>query len=421
MNLALNILLWISYFISLYFSVFWFLVFLDDKLDRRRETKSRLKRFPIVSVIVPAYNEEDSIQGTLRSLINLDYPTDKLQLIVVNDGSKDTTEEVVQAFIKNHASYDIILINQENQGKGAALNTGLKHTKGEFFACLDADSFVQKETLKRMLRFYEEQGDDLVIATPIMKVKSPQTIIQRLQRIEYIIIMFVARLMSHIDCLFVAPGPFSLYRTQVIKGLGGFDTQNITEDQEIAYRVQSKHMKIRQCPGAYVETIAPHNSSSFYRQRNRWFRGGLMNVLKYKRLFWNTRYGDFGFVQMPVNLVLFFLAFVTLFFFSYYLFWPIIKGLSDLSLVGFDIWTYIINFSLYFNWLHMDIEKLFVIFSMFLISICMFIIAHKYSNEKVSRHGIVYLLPYFLVYYLALSLIAVIILVEMAVGKKEKW
>ena len=146
-----------------------------------------------------------------------------------------------------------------------------------------------------------------------------------------------------------------------------------------------------------------------------------MNVLKYKRLFWNTRYGDFGFVQMPVNLVLFFLAFVTLFFFSYYLFWPIIKGLSDLSLVGFDIWTYIINFSLYFNWLHMDIEKLFVIFSMFLISICMFIIAHKYSNEKVSRHGLVYLLPYFLVYYLALSLIAVIILVEVAVGKKEKW
>jgi len=151
MILALNILLWISYFISLYFSVFWFLVFLDDKLDRRKETKPRLKRFPIVSVIVPAYNEEDSIQGTLRSLINLDYPIDKLQLIVVNDGSKDNTEEMAQAFIKEHDSCDIILINQKNQGKGAALNTGLKHAQGEFFACLDADSFVEKEALKRML------------------------------------------------------------------------------------------------------------------------------------------------------------------------------------------------------------------------------------------------------------------------------
>jgi len=421
MNIWLNILLWISYFISLYFSVFWFLVFMDDSLDRRKKTRPVLRKYPLVSVIVPAYNEEETIVGTLISIIGLDYPKDKLEIIVVNDGSKDSTKQIVQEFVRQHKRYNVKLINQKNQGKGAALNHGLRYAQGEYFACLDADSFVQKHTLKRMLKFYEEHDNDLVIVTPIMKVKNPKTIIQRLQRIEYIVIMFIARLMSHIDCLFVAPGPFSLYRTKVIQDLGGFDPDNITEDQEIAYRVQSRHMRIKQCPGAFIETIAPPTSHLFYRQRNRWFRGGLINALKYKHLFWNRSYGDFGFVQMSVNLLLFFLASITIFFAGYYMIWPIIKGLYDLSLVGFDIMPYIKNFTLYFNFLHMDIEKLFIIFSMFLIFIIMFVFAHRNSNERISQHGVVYLVPYFLVYYFALSFIAVIILVETVLGKKEKW
>lgn len=421
MNLWLNILLWISYFMSLYFSVFWFLVFLDRHFDRRKKTSIRLRRFPFVSVIVPAYNEEESIAGTLQSIIQLDYPRNKLELLVVNDGSTDRTKVIVERFIHKHTAYSIKLLNQRNKGKGAALNHGLQYVKGEFFACLDADSFIQKQTLRRMLRFFEEHGDDLAIATPIMKVRSPQTLIQRLQRVEYIVIMFVARLMSNIDCLFVAPGPFSLYRTKIIQGLGGFDADNITEDQEIAYRIQSNHLRIRQCPGAFVETIAPPNMHTFYHQRNRWFRGGLINALKYKHLFWNSQYGDFGFVQMSVNLLLFFLASTTIFFASYYLILPLLAGLYDLWLVGFDIWPYIKNFSLYFNLLHVDIEKLFVVVSMFVIFILIFIFAHKYSDEKISQHGTLYLLPYFLVYYLALSLVAVVILAQMTLGKKEKW
>ena len=419
MNIWLNILLWISYFVSLYFSVFWLLVFLDRTLDRRKRATEKLTRYPLISVIVPAYNEEDTVIGTIQSVLQLDYPKEKLEVIVVNDGSKDNTRKIVEQFIKGHDR--VVLLNQKNQGKGAALNTGLQHAKGEFFACLDADSFVEKHTLKRMLRFFEEQGDDLVIATPIMKVRDPKTLVQRIQKLEYILIMFVSRLMSHLDCLFVAPGPFSLYRTKVIKKLGGFDVDNITEDQEIAYRVQSRHLRLKQCPGAYVETIAPPNAYSFYRQRNRWFRGGLINALKYKHILWNRNYGDFGVVQMSINLLLFFLAVITIFFTGYYLLWPLLKGFYDLSLVGFDIWPYIINFTLYFDFLHVDIEKVFVILSMTLIFLIMLIFAHRNSDEKVTGRGMAYVVPYLFIYYLALSLIAVIILVEMTLGKKEKW
>jgi len=180
-------------------------------------------------------------------------------------------------------------------------------------------------------------------------------------------------------------------------------------------------MKLRQCTGAFVETIAPQNLYSFYRQRNRWFRGGLVNALKYKHLLWNKNYGDFGFIQMSINLLLFFLAAVTIFFTTYYMIWPIIKALYDLSLVGFDFWPYLKNFTLYVNILHADVEKLFVLFFMMAISLVFFFFAHRNSEERISTGHVACLIPYFLIYYLILSFIAVVILVEISIGKKEKW
>ena len=96
--------------------------------------------------------------------------------------------------------------------------------------------------------------------------------------------MLLIKLMGYIDSNYIAPGPFSVYKTSVIKNLGGFDETNLTEDQEIAYRVQKKHLKIRQCPTAEVYTVAPGSIRTLYRQRNRWFKGTLQNLFKYKSL-----------------------------------------------------------------------------------------------------------------------------------------
>ena len=134
----------------------------------------------------------------------------------------------------------------------------MKIAKGEFFACLDADSYVEKDTLTKMLVLYEKENDpDLTIVTPAMKVKKPKNLIQKLQRVEYILTLFVSRLMSRLDCIYVAPGPFSLYRKKTIIDMGGFEVGNLTEDQEIAYRAQKHQYKIKQCYNAYVYTIAP--------------------------------------------------------------------------------------------------------------------------------------------------------------------
>ncbi|MDD5086644.1 MAG: glycosyltransferase family 2 protein, partial [Candidatus Nanoarchaeia archaeon] len=168
-----NIILSAVYLITLFYTVFWLITFIDTKEDK----KHKIKHNPFVSVIVPAYNEEESIKETLDSLIRLDYPKEKIEIIVVNDGSKDSTIQVTEKFISDNPGYDIKLVNQENQGKWMAMNNALKVAKGEFFACLDADSVVNKHALKRMVPYFEDEN--VAIVLPLIKVKKPKSILQR--------------------------------------------------------------------------------------------------------------------------------------------------------------------------------------------------------------------------------------------------
>ncbi|MBS3098316.1 glycosyltransferase [Candidatus Woesearchaeota archaeon] len=424
MNITLTILLWATYILSLYFTIFWFIVFIEQKgfFKKEKRKKIKLAKSPFVSILIPAYNEEEVIQSTIKSVLNLNYPKNRLEVIVINDGSTDKTQHKVQALIKEDRGKKIILLNQKNQGKAKSLNNALKIAKGEFFACLDADSYVEKDTLTKMLVLYEKENDpDLTIVTPAMKVKKPKNLIQKLQRVEYILTLFVSRLMSRLDCIYVAPGPFSLYRKKTIIDMGGFEVGNLTEDQEIAYRAQKHQYKIKQCYNAYVYTIAPKTAKELYKQRDRWFKGGLINALKYRKLLWNRDYGDFGMMQMTINLLMFFLSMSAITLFSYYIIIPLFKNLKNLYLVRFDIIPYIKDMSFNFNILNFDFGKLVILFLLFIITFILFYLSHKNAREKIRRHGTLYLIPYFLVYYIAMSMIVVVTIFELMIGKRQKW
>ena len=170
----LDLILFGTYFILLFLSIFWLLVLFSSKEEK---VAKKLLRKPFFTTIVPAYNEQDSIIGTLNSLIALDYPKEKREIIVVNDGSTDKTQDLVETFIKDHPSRDITLINQENKGKGNAMNTGLSRVRGEFFACLDADSFISSNALKEMLPIFEDEN--VAAVCPLLKVKNPRSILQK--------------------------------------------------------------------------------------------------------------------------------------------------------------------------------------------------------------------------------------------------
>lgn len=424
MNVFINIVLLLAYITSLYFSVFLFLVFLDKIVLFKKEKSSLdIQKTPHISVIIPAHNEEKTILRTLKSVSDLDYPKNKLEVIVINDGSKDKTEEVIRNYIKG--KFNFKLISHKNMGKAASMNKALKIAKGEFFACLDADSFVDSLTLKKMLFFYYQENDPLlVIVTPAMKVYQPSNLLQRVQWLEYLVIILIARIVSHLDSLYVAPGPFSLYRTSVIRKLGGFDKTSIVEDQEIAYRVQKENYKIKQCFDGYVYTVAPKKMKPFYLQRRRWYLGSIACVHKYRDLIANKKYGDFGMMQMIKNVAGYVLALTGIILALYIFVGPFFTKMKNLAIIKFNILPYFLNFKFNITFLDLlliDFKRGFIIFFLFALGTFFFYQAHKNANEKVNAFGWLPLIPYFAFYYLVKGVILLLSLFEFARGKKLKW
>ncbi|MBW2988145.1 hypothetical protein DRJ48_01240 [Candidatus Woesearchaeota archaeon] len=424
MNVAIKVLLFTLYLGLLYSLVFFFLTFLEKTGIFKKENKRKvihLKHYPMVTIAVPAHNEEQGVYSTLASLTRLDYPKDRMEIIVVNDGSTDNTEAEVKRAIKDFPELKIILINQRNMGKGAALNKALEIATGELFACLDADSVVEPKTLKKMVYMFNTGGKELALVTPAMKVKEPRNILQRLQRTEYIISILLQRLLARMDSIYVAPGPFSVYRTSIIRKHGGFDHTSITEDQEIAYRMQYHNYKIAHCHDGYVYTECPKNVFKLFRQRNRWYRGSLINLLKYRRMMLNKSYGHFGVFQMPLNLFSFFLGAGSVFFFVYFFIRPLARQVRNLYLTDFDIATWLKDFRFNFNILDLNVNILFVVAALFVFSLVVMFIAHRNAREGLGHRGFISLLAYFLVYYLLLGLFCCLAIIELGLGKKQKW
>ncbi|MAF34331.1 hypothetical protein CMO91_00625 [Candidatus Woesearchaeota archaeon] len=413
MNALIKVLLWASYAVSLYFAIFLFLQLLKNKY---RPAKKKLTSFPHVTITVPAYNESKTILPTLESLNNLRYPKDKIQVLIVDDGSTDNTPEVVRAYVKNKAH--MRLVKKKNGGKGSALNKGLKMAKGEYFSCLDADSEMAPDALANMMSVFDK---DVAIVTPAMRVKEPKTFIQRMQRVEYIIQVLLARLISRLDCQYVAPGPGSVYRTGVLRKLGGFDENNLTEDQEIGYRHQLHHYRIRHCNEGLVFTKSPATVKEFYKQRNRWYKGGFANLVQYRKLMFNKEYGDFGVMQMMMNVVRYALCIVALVVTFDIFIMPWMNRLKDLVIIEYDLLPYLERLTLHLDIASIGILQMLVLGVIFAITLYLFWTAHKEMKEGVLHQGFLVFIPYFFLYYLAKSAIVFIVLVELMVGKKQKW
>jgi len=420
MNITfLDSVLFVTYFCLLFLSIFWLLVlfFTDDKKENRK-----LNSYPFFSTIVPAYNEEKSIKATLQSLINLDYPKDKREIVVVNDGSKDNTKIIVEKFIQDHHEYQITLLNQSNKGKGSAMNNGIATINGKYFACLDADSFVSSNALQVMLP--ELEADDEVAAIcPVLKVQKPKSILQKVQWCEYIINMYYKYLNARIHCIHVTPGPFSIYRTEVIRKLRGFDEKTITEDLEMAIRLQKNQYKILQSFDTFVETIAPNSWKSLFKQRVRWYKGSVDNTIVYRKLMFNKEYGDFGIIRMP-TIVLGGVIAVTLgLTVGHSLFRSLLRGFQALRDVNFDVLTLIKHASININWLGLPIFKLVIAGTLLAISFFVMVKSFNLVQEKITNYGKTWLslITYLLIYSLFLTSVWVYIAYMFIRKKKNFW
>src|SRR3989344_2314928 len=395
----LDVILFVTYFLLLFLSIFWLLVlFSREEKKQGKETKPS-PQFPSFTAIVPAHNEEKSILATLQSLVDLDYPKDRIEIIVVPNACTDRTTEIVEKFIAQNPAQKIIMISQETPGKGRAMNVGLAKAQGEYFACLDADSFIAPNALKAMLPIFA-QDQNIAAVCPLLKVKNPQSILQKVQWYEYVVNMFYKFLNAKIDCIHVTPGPFSVYKTKVIKNLGGYDENTITEDLEIAIRLQKHQYKIAQTFDTAVETIVPTTWKKLFRQRIRWYKGSVDNSLKYRSLIFNKKYGDFGIIRMPTIILSGIIAIVLVGTFLQALAAKAAVTFSYLQDINFDFFTLIKHFSLEMNILGWPFSRLFVAATLFGISFFIMIYSYKLIKEKITNHGrtFVSLVTYLFIY-----------------------
>ena len=287
-----------SLFISLFFEVFLLITYLEVREEIKLEDAhiaKGLATFPSVSVIVPVWNEAKTIIGTVDSLLALDYPQDKLKLILVDDGSTDSTWEVMSQF-KNNPQFTIL--RKENGGKHTAVNLALENVDTDLVGCLDADSFVSPDALKKIVPYFDDA--ETMAVTPSIKIYEPEGVLQRIQKTEYSWSIFLRRMLSSMGALYVTPGPFSIFRTRVFRELGNYRHAHLTEDMEMAMRMQKNHYKIVNSHGAHVYTVAPRKLGALVKQRVRWTYGFLNNAIDYRELFFNKKYGNMGMFIMPI-------------------------------------------------------------------------------------------------------------------------
>ncbi len=262
-------------FIALYMLLLFIFIFLKNKGKFYDYPKTN-KKYSI-SAIIPAYNEEESIEKTVNAVYKSNYPI--TEIIVVNDGSTDKTGIILRELSKKIAILKVI--TKKNSGKADSLNQGIKISKGELIAVVDSDSYPMPDAIEKMVGYFNDNKIGSVTSTIL--VTNKEKFIEKLQAMEYAVIAWSRKLLEFIDGIWVTPGPLALYRKDIVQKVGGFDTKNLTEDIELTWRLVHHGYKIRMSSPALVYTTSPSRFKHWFKQRLRWNMGGLQTLWKYKK------------------------------------------------------------------------------------------------------------------------------------------
>ncbi|MDD5649937.1 MAG: glycosyltransferase family 2 protein [Candidatus Nanoarchaeia archaeon] len=370
-------------------------------------------KYPSVSVLIPAHNEEESIVKTINAVKNLEYKK-PLEIIVLDDGSTDNTYN----YIKDIKGIKVIKF-EKNKGKAAVLNHGISIAKGELVIVIDADTYPKKEALMKMVGYFEDQTVGAV--TTVVTVDKPKTLLQKLQSLEYYAAFgFWHKSLSAIDGLYVTPGPMSIYRKSALLKIKGYDEENITEDMEIALNLKKHGYKLACCTNTKVVTGVPKDIKSYIRQRLRWYRGAIYNSLfKHRSMHFNSQNKEFGFFIFPLFVATIFIA-SSLFFGILFLNTKILINtfysfLMNISNGGFN-WSFLYNWDFFMIPVYyLDMIIIASIWGYFLYK------GIKLDKERDINTGSLSILFYLFFYGLILGGMYFLSITYEALGIRKKW
>lgn len=308
----------------------------------RHRTQSLRKKEPRVCIIIPCYNEAGTVAKTIESLLELDYPKKKLEIMVIDDGSTDDTYAVAKIFVKR----GVKVYKKKNGGKHTALNYALEKTNADFVGALDADSTVAPDALRKIVWYFQEKK--VMAVTPSMKIDTPKGFLRRIQSIEFILGIYLRRVFADLGSQHVTPGPFTIYRKFFFEKYGYYRNAHRTEDIEIALRIQSHHYVIENATDAYVYTHGPDTWSDLYKQRLRWYYGFISNLWDYRRLF-SKEHGNLGLFILPMSIFSVAVMGLVLVYTFTKMATALVQNVYQYWLIDFDLWELLeLNFDAFF-------------------------------------------------------------------------
>ncbi|MFT4312165.1 MAG: glycosyltransferase [Candidatus Woesearchaeota archaeon] len=306
-------------FINLYIITFYILALL-----KAQYSSPSIKKYPEVTILIPAYNEEQGIARTIESCLKLEYGA-KIHIVIVNDASKDKTEQIVKPYLK-HPQVKLLTL-KKNQGKAQAMNIALKQITTPLFAVLDADSTISKKSLKNAVKMFSIKREEPIGA--VMSKLKPENenanVLERIQVIEYLVVGLMRAISASLRFLHIAPGVLSVYKTDIVKKIGCFDAKNLTEDFELGVRLKKNGYLIEYAHDSLVFTRTPNSLSLIIKQRIRWFRGFFQTHLKHRDIHFNKKHGLFGWFEFPITVTGIFLLLCAISILGY----NIVRGISE--------------------------------------------------------------------------------------------
>lgn len=293
-----------------------------------------------VSIIVPAYNEEAGVIDSIHSLLSLRYP--QTELIVVNDGSTDTTQQkVIEQFkmkkikkiIRDQLTTEpildiyqsvihpnLLLVNKKNGGKADALNAGINVARYPYFCSIDGDSILEETSLLRVMKpiilsngeviatggnIRIANGSDIQLGS-IFKTGLSDNFLVVMQVVEYLRAFLMGRIaLSKFNLVLIISGAFSVFSKQWVIEAGGYSKHNIGEDMELVVKLhrllkeRNSKKRIEFVPDPVCWTEAPQDLATLRKQRRRWHQGLITSLWKHRKMTFNPKYGGIGMISFP--------------------------------------------------------------------------------------------------------------------------
>ncbi len=300
--------IWIIIFVNIILVVFGYIYY--SKVHNKI-MKEKLKYYPFVSVMVPAHNEAIVIRKTVESLLELDYPHDRYEIIIINDNSSDNSAEILQAVKEKVLDRNLIIINTDNitggKGKSNALNIGLEKSKGEILAVYDADNTPDSKALKYLVQTLLEDDKLGAVIGKFRCRNKDKNLLTNFINIETLTYQWMAQAGRwEMFKLCTIPGTNFVVRRSIMEEMNGWDTKAITEDTEVSFRIYMMGYKIKFMPLAVTYEQEPQTLNVWFKQRIRWAKGNTYVVIKNFKYLFRPGFGVTKFDILYYTMIYFF-------------------------------------------------------------------------------------------------------------------